>query len=344
MWVGVGVLLAGSATQNALAEGEEWHGAGCDCNENGILDVCDLTCAGTAYGCPYPGLLYQCSYFTGCGQGEDCNSNDIPDDCDIADETSSDTNENGVPDECECDTVESPSAESDWSPYAEKARYISFEPNNAGEEVAFFIGDAPQWGTCLGTGTACQTAADCPSTCSGSGDPCPPRCPFLQICRSPNCVGGSLGSGAWVGEPDELDTALVVDDPVYRVWTEAVVHVGDCEIVPSESYKVHAVHFGCDPEDGDSYSDPLTLTTALWGDIVGYFDGNDWTPAQGVINISDTQAMNQAFTSHANAPPMTWADLGPEVPNRIININDVQLQMLAAQGNSYPFSDPDQCP
>ncbi|OQY98038.1 MAG: hypothetical protein B6D36_18120 [Planctomycetes bacterium UTPLA1] len=51
-----------------------------DCNNNGILDICDVTPIGS---------------------GADCNSNGVPDDCDIASGTSFDCNTNGVPDDCE---------------------------------------------------------------------------------------------------------------------------------------------------------------------------------------------------------------------------------------------------
>ncbi len=52
-----------------------------DCNENGVVDVCDLAF----------------------GDAEDCNENGVPDTCDILDGTSQDENQNGIPDEC--DTV-----------------------------------------------------------------------------------------------------------------------------------------------------------------------------------------------------------------------------------------------
>lgn len=74
-----------------------------DCNNNGINDPCDVSCAGV------------CSGVSGCGQSEDCNgntvpdecettdcnNNGIPDDCDIAAGTSNDCNSNTVPDECD---------------------------------------------------------------------------------------------------------------------------------------------------------------------------------------------------------------------------------------------------
>ena len=43
-----------------------------DCNDNGIPDECDLTCAG------------DCGSYPGCGQSEDSNLNGLPDECDIA--------------------------------------------------------------------------------------------------------------------------------------------------------------------------------------------------------------------------------------------------------------------
>jgi hypothetical protein len=52
-----------------------------DCNENGIWDYCDVTCAGE---CEPP-----------CGHSDDCNDNMVPDECEP------DCNENDVADECD---------------------------------------------------------------------------------------------------------------------------------------------------------------------------------------------------------------------------------------------------
>lgn len=43
-----------------------------DCNDNGIVDECDLTCGGS------------CGAVSGCGSRNDCNANGVPDECDIA--------------------------------------------------------------------------------------------------------------------------------------------------------------------------------------------------------------------------------------------------------------------
>ena len=61
--------------------GDSAGGGTGDCNDNGILDECDIS-AGTS---------------------EDCNGNGVPDECDIADGASDDCDGNGVPDECDGD-------------------------------------------------------------------------------------------------------------------------------------------------------------------------------------------------------------------------------------------------
>jgi len=69
-----------------------------DCNENGILDLCDIAD----------------------GASEDCQPNGVPDECDIADGTSEDTNGNGIPDECEeiCQGDIDGDGDTDWSDLA----------------------------------------------------------------------------------------------------------------------------------------------------------------------------------------------------------------------------------
>ena len=41
---------------------------------------------------------------------------------------------------------------------------------------------------------------------------------------------------------------------------------------------------------------------------------------------------------------MNWADVEPQIPNRIVNFNDVFQIVLAFQGDEYPFANPDPCP
>jgi len=60
-----------------------------DCDDNGMPDVCELSCVPEG-----------CDAFA-CGTAEDCNANIIPDDCDLTAGTSADCNANNIPDECD---------------------------------------------------------------------------------------------------------------------------------------------------------------------------------------------------------------------------------------------------
>jgi len=69
---------------------------GNDCNANGVLDVCET--GGTA-DCNGNGEIDFCDLFN--GVDDDCNANGVPDSCDLNGGGSSDVNMNNVPDDCE---------------------------------------------------------------------------------------------------------------------------------------------------------------------------------------------------------------------------------------------------
>jgi formylglycine-generating enzyme required for sulfatase activity len=81
-----------------------------DCNENGVLDYCDVA-TGTAPDCNENGVPDSCDIADGEADIDsdgvpdsceaDCNSNDIPDDWEISQGTAADCNGNGVPDSCD---------------------------------------------------------------------------------------------------------------------------------------------------------------------------------------------------------------------------------------------------
>ncbi|MBI4716599.1 MAG: hypothetical protein HY763_02250 [Planctomycetes bacterium] len=164
---------------------------------------------------------------------------------------------------------------------------------------------------------------------------------------------GAAGWTAWVGAPDAGGVAAVVSNPVYRTWTESVVHVGDCEIVPDAIYEILSTR------NGIAFSGPLTVETAhrpsepqLWGDTVGAFANGAWGPPNGVMNVSDIQAALQRFENQASPPPLTAVDVGGSglagataCLNQIVNFHDIRLLILAFQGSPYPFlMDPPCCP
>lgn len=151
----------------------------------------------------------------------------------------------------------------------------------------------------------------------------------------------------WVDTPVLVDgsyISVLTDNPVYRRWdSTSVVHIGDCPVVPVNEYKLRATI------DDLTFSAPLELSTIKrpgtnwWGDVVGFFNGDSWTPPQETTNIDDAVATIQGFQKLSTAPPMTWVDVDPEVTNRIVNFNDVLMVLSAFAGDEYPFNGP-ACP
>ena len=154
----------------------------------------------------------------------------------------------------------------------------------------------------------------------------------------------STGVLGWIGEPNDDDIALVVDAPVYRVWDEGTVHVGDCEIAAGSAYEIRAT------EDGIAFGDPAVVVTVgrpapkHWADVVGNFDGTRWTVPNGIVSMDDIMAAVQRFQAAETAPDLLWVDVDPEVPNFVLNMTDIMRIAQAFQGDPYPYSDPMDCP
>ncbi len=87
-----------------------------DCNNTGLLDICDISCDHT--GVPNGGIcefaLSPCTGREGCGLSSDCNTNLRPDECDIASGESEDCNADGIPDECQSMKHWSGEIDNDW--------------------------------------------------------------------------------------------------------------------------------------------------------------------------------------------------------------------------------------
>lgn len=90
-----------------------------------------------------------------------------------------------------------------------------------------------------------------------------------------------------------------------------------------------------------------------------------WKPEDTPGGARDTRArhtwsplglcpmLNECWSGSDNAsgrvvsiaiPPLSWVDIHPEVPNNVVNFDDVFQFILAFQGNPYPFADPLSCP
>ncbi len=309
----------------------------------------------------------------------DCNSNNAPDDCDLADGTSSDINGNGILDECEVPAE--PPAEAAPPHNVPKNRYVTFDASTNAQEVVALQVTVASMKRCQGDlSRTCVTNHDCPGVCENDD---------IQSCSSGlQCSGGvcvptspcvrhsSVGLTRWIGQPydpscqnddgsptgdpcaGEEFLARVVDAPVFRVWPEESLHVGDCEIVPVASYELRATIGGV------VLGEPLTVATIAkpgarhYGDVAGTGTGDlpplpGFTPPNGVVNVSDFHAYvltNQGPSSPSVHP--TWVDLHGlglgSVPNYIINIADLQRILFGFAGDPYTREpsqlDPADCP
>jgi hypothetical protein len=302
-----------------------------DCNANGRPDVCDPDCNGD-------GAPDDCETD---GAEQDCDRNGICNGPEIANcppglLLCADCNLNGVPDLCDIRSGSSPDGNGNWTPdecdmlpalvpsaphHARKNRYISFDPGNPGTIVAFQV-------------------------------------EMTDSLEFP----GSTGISGWVGEPEELASgeyvSRMVDTPALRYWTEPVIHLGDCEIVPAATYRLRST------VDEVLFSDPLELGTIekpgakYYGDVVGTGTGAlppepGFTEPNGAVNVSDVQAF--LLTVQGPTSPSvhtTWVDLhglGDGVPpNFILNVSDLQRILWGIDGQQYldapEHLDPAHCP
>lgn len=327
-----------------------------DCNGNGVADPCDLA-SGTSDDCNGNGVPDDCE--------PDCNDNGVADSCDIAVGSSLDANGNGVPDECDLDC--------NGNGVPDDIECISMDPPQPGGSRT--CATDPD---CLGIGTCIAGVCYVAKNRYVSIAPGQSGCRFaLRVTH--------IGTGRrfWVREPDDNAVAWLDQTPHYLDWSAfpAIVHVGDCPVIPVAEYAVQAVAEGCDSRNEADYSDGLILPTAAaplpnhWADCVGPFlqvcreDGvtpcNDpgdcaggvcglYPGPDGYVNFNDVGAAVKAFQKVPGTswPETSWVDLHGDdfgnatvdPPNFVVNFADVQQMVLAFQGQPYPFSDPADCP
>lgn len=165
----------------------------------------------------------------------------------------------------------------------------------------------------------------------------------------------------WVQSPVQSGfdqyTARCDAAPVFRVWNEPVVHVGDCEIIPVADYDITTT------ADGSVFSPSLAIGTIpvpslnakLWGDLVGGNNGVEWTPPNQFTNVQDVLAILAFIGAAPIQPQFTAANLQAissvdSCLNAFINTSDVLIAVRAVAGDSYgppttsKLLDPTLCP
>jgi uncharacterized protein YbaR (Trm112 family) len=131
------------------------------------------------------------------------------------------------------------------------------------------------------------------------------------------------------GDPDDPDVSCVslyvqpdgtLDvNPVFQMPEEwGTVDVHAYEVMPGATYNVYT-------DDGTTLSDPIEVTTFIWGDVDG----------DGMVNITDVLFAVQGFVGDFSNAPWQAIDLEPCEPNAFINIGDVLFAVQAFTGSSY---------
>lgn len=86
-----------------------------------------------------------------------------------------------------------------------------------------------------------------------------------------------------------------------------------------------------------SYSEPLEMTPALWGDTVVDLSTEPPGPPNGEVSLLDVLGVIGAFISADGAISKARADLEPGCLDLRVNITDVLATVTGLQGLDYQF-------
>ena len=151
--------------------------------------------------------------------------------------------------------------------------------------------------------------------------------PSQQIDNTPNAA---LDGAELLCEPTPSTAAK---------FSGGAVHLFGAPIVPGSTYEVRM----CD-DAGNNCSDPLTVSTSKWGDVVAGFGGGSQP------DFGDITALVDKFKQLGGAKDMTRTDLrggagpgSPNTPDHVTNFSDISADVDAFKGFTYPFTIPT-CP
>lgn len=127
--------------------------------------------------------------------------------------------------------------------------------------------------------------------------------------------------------------------PTFLDWgSVGLVHISGRLIIPGATYALQAISLGFSVAEESAYSEALDVTTPAWGDTVGNCSGDPCTPPDGSVDvIRDVVAIMDKFTNRQGAIIKARADLGPAIPEQLIDISDAVLALDAFAGRTFPF-------
>jgi len=131
----------------------------------------------------------------------------------------------------------------------------------------------------------------------------------------------------------------LVQTPEFCDWSDSVIHVRGCEIVPGNEYLIDAT------VNDITFSIPLSMTTTTpqfnanrqFGDVVGSLVAGAWTVPDGLVTTNDIVAVVQKFQLNPLAPHLSRVDTDGKTPNGIIASNDILRAVVAFAGGDFGF-------
>jgi len=170
-----------------------------------------------------------------------------------------------------------------------------------------------------------------------------PADPDEQIAIRLVAVGSACPMDRFVEFAVDVDgykVGKLVDYAVYKTPEEwDIVHVTGEDIVPSQTYEGWHVQ-----ETSGAETMFGSTTTSDWGDVVGDYNGFEWTPPNGVVSMMDVAAIVDAKNRSANAPAVYRTDLYGFLvacpPEQIVTVFDIYWAVEAFKSVPYPCPPP----
>ncbi len=244
------------------------------------------------------------------GSSVDCNFNLLTDDCDIASGYSLDLDNSGIPDECEIDCNGNGIYDRrDIIPFG-----LSFDVNCdlIPDECTIVPPSNPLFPHVV---TKDRYISFNPSTNANANTAYRVTRMGSATSYYVSCALEDLGADGMLG--------ALVNSAEHCKWTDAVIHVRGCAIVPGNEYLVEAT------DDNVVFSSPLSVFTTpvplprQYGDIVGEFLAQSWLDPDGIVNSTDIVAAVKRFQLDLQAPHFTRVDTDGVLPQGVVNSSDI---------------------
>ena len=217
--------------------------------------------------------------------------------------------------DCPCPVAQAPQAELIGGSVSIKNRFLSLSAGSAGSDVAVRV-----------------SFVDLPA-------------PFdiwneSEMWVGPTSQVSEKGSSVQpIGGFPNFTAAKLQCAPFYTDWSSlGLIHLFHEGIVPGGTYQVDVIDETCDASVATSFSEPLLMTTAIWGDTVLDLSQTPPLPPEGAVNIVDALGVLGRFSSVPGAIIKARADLEPACLDLKINVTDVLASLAGFVGLDYSFT------